>query len=61
LSGNPEDAIPAEAPGSSGLQYLGDGNWQYNWKTSKDYKGKCRMLTLSLKDGTQHTAEFKFK
>ena len=28
------DAIEAYS-GSSGLQYLGSGNWQYNWKTPK--------------------------
>jgi hypothetical protein len=60
-TGSSESPIPAEAPGASGLQYLGDGNWQYNWKTSKDYKGKCRIMTLTLKDGTQHEADFKFK
>jgi hypothetical protein len=55
------DPIPEEPSGASGLQYLGSGNWQYNWKTSKGYAGTCRVMVLTLNDGTQHTAEFKFK
>jgi hypothetical protein len=55
------DPIPEEASGASGLQYLGSGNWEYNWKTSKGYAGTCRVMVLTLKDGSQHTAEFKFK
>jgi hypothetical protein len=35
---------------SSGLQYLGDGYWQYNWKTPKSYAGQCRVLHLNLAD-----------
>lgn len=53
----------------SGLQYLGDGNWQFNWKTLASYKGKCRTMKLNLKDGsgtpppsrTYQTANFLFK
>ena len=55
----PTDAVEDYA-GESGLQYLGDGNSQFNWKTLKDYAGQCRMLTLELSDGTTLTADFKF-
>jgi Tol biopolymer transport system component len=57
------DDIEVYAPGSSGLQYLGDGVWQFNWKTDKAWKGQCRVLTLHLADGveTTRTASFKFK
>jgi hypothetical protein len=55
------DTIEFETPGSSGLQYLGNGNWQYNWKTSKGYAGTCRQVILNLKDGQKKTANFKFK
>jgi hypothetical protein len=55
------EAIPEQAAGASGLQYLGNGNWQYNWKTSKGYAGTCRMMVLTLGDGAQFTAIFKFK
>jgi Tol biopolymer transport system component len=48
--------------GSSGLQYLGDGYWQFNWKTPKSYAGQCRTMTLNLNDGgTDRTATFIFK
>jgi hypothetical protein len=58
----PPEVIPelVVSPGSSTLQYLGDGNWQYNWKTLKSYAG-CREMALTLRDGTRHTANFKFK
>jgi hypothetical protein len=42
----PSDAIEDYA-GGSGLQYLGNGNWQFNWKTPKDYAGQCRTLKLT--------------
>jgi len=58
-SGDPTDAIETYA-GSSGLQYLGDGNWQFSWKTPKSYAGKCRVMTLDLADGATHTAQFMF-
>jgi hypothetical protein len=61
LTGDPEDAVPEAAAGASGLQYLGNGNWQYNWKTSKSYTKTCRMMVLTLADGTEYTAIFKFK
>ena len=63
--GDQTDEILADAPGNSTLQYLGNGNWQYNWKTGKNYAtkpdGPCRTVVLTLKDGTTHTANFKFK
>jgi hypothetical protein len=48
--------------GNSGLQYLGDGFWQYNWKTSKSLAGQCRTMSLNLNDSvTDRTANFTFK
>ena len=54
--------------GSSGLQYLGNGNWQYNWKTPKAYAGQCRTMYLNLSDvispattPANRTAMFQFK
>jgi len=66
-----EDVVETFA-GSSGLQYLGDGNWQFNWATKKSYAGKCFQMNLNLwdahlkPDGSPlgHTAAyalFKFK
>jgi hypothetical protein len=54
--------------GNSGLQYLGDGNWQYNWKTPKTYASQCRTMFLNLSDivapattPVDRTAQFQFK
>jgi hypothetical protein len=47
--------------GSSGLQYLGSGNWQFNWKTPTSYANSCRSMKLTLKDGSTHYAYFNFK
>jgi len=53
------------AAGSSGLQYLGDGNWQFNWKTPKSYAGQCRVMRLNLADeagkASTRAANFQFK
>jgi hypothetical protein len=66
--GYPTDLIEEYAAGSSGLQYLGDGYWQFNWKTPKNYAGQCRTMRLYLNDGTTSgpgaiykTASFQFK
>jgi hypothetical protein len=61
LSGNSSDAIEEYAAGSSGLQYSGDGYWQFNWKTPKTYASQCRKMVLTLGDGSTHEAEFKFR
>ena len=45
-TGLASDAVPEVAAGSSGLQYLGDGNWQFNWKTPKDYANQCRIARV---------------
>jgi len=61
-TGCPLDTLEmAAAAGDSGLQYLGDGYWPYNWKTPKSYAGQCRTMTLELSDGSTHMAEFQFK
>jgi hypothetical protein len=49
--GAPQDAIEETSAGGSGLQYLGDGFWQFNWNTPKSYAAKCRVMTLNLADG----------
>jgi hypothetical protein len=59
--GGSADAIEQYA-GSSGLQYLGDGSWQFNWATPKSYAGQCRTIRLNLSDGVlTRTAAFLFK
>jgi hypothetical protein len=47
--------------GETRLQYLGDGYWQFNWKTLKSYAGQCRAPTLTLSDDCTLTAAFAFK
>jgi hypothetical protein len=55
------DVTTESAAGASGLQYMGDGNWQYNWKTPKTYANQCRTMVLKLNDGNTYTADFQFK
>ena len=45
----------------SGLQWKGDGNWQFNWATPISYKNTCRVVKVTLGDGSVHLADFKFK
>jgi hypothetical protein len=57
-----EAPVETLAPGGSDLQYKGNGNWQFNWKTLSSYpRGSCRVMELRLSDGTSHYANFKFK
>ena len=62
-SGAPEDQIEELAtPGASGLQYDAQTDvYTYVWKSDKSWTGKCRQLVVKLKDGSVHTAMFKFK
>jgi len=49
--GNPADAIEEYTSGTSGLQYNGDGYWQFNWKTPKTYIGTCRKMYIQFEGG----------
>jgi hypothetical protein len=61
-AGTVEDAIDQTATGSSGLQYNGAGNWQFNWQTLSAYKGTCRAVVVKFSDGTMSPpVNFKFK
>jgi hypothetical protein len=44
----------------SGLQNLGDGYYQLNWKTQKSYAGTCKALHLDIGHGVTHDANFSF-
>ncbi len=50
--------VPAVASGNSGLQNLGGGNYQFNWKTAKGSTG-CYTIQVNLLDGINHLAVFK--
>jgi hypothetical protein len=60
--GTTTDALEEYASGDSGLQNLGDGYYQFNWKTPKTYANSCKTLKLNLGEGAgfEHTALFKF-
>ncbi|HEU4833391.1 MAG TPA: immunoglobulin-like domain-containing protein [Pyrinomonadaceae bacterium] len=51
-----------ETAGQSSLSYdSASGQYKYTWKTESSWKNTCRQLTVTLRDGTVHTAKFKFK
>jgi YVTN family beta-propeller protein len=53
--------VPTSTAGNSGLQFdPTSGTYTYTWKTLKAYAGTCQLLTLTLNDGTSHTANFQF-
>jgi len=54
------DAIEQYAAGSSGLQNLGDGYYQFNWKSPTSYANSCKTLTING-IGVQQQAYFQFK
>ena len=58
-----EDAIEEYASGSSGLQNLGDGYYQFNWKTPTNYANSCKQIGLNLGEGSPRNglANFNFK
>jgi hypothetical protein len=62
FSGDPIDLIEEYAAGASGLQYKGDGYWQFNWKTPKTYADQCRKAYIKFAGGmTSPLVKFKFK
>jgi hypothetical protein len=60
-AGTTTDLINEYASGSSGLQNLGDGYYQWNWKTPTSYANSCKTMKLDLGEGLFHTALFQFK
>jgi hypothetical protein len=50
--GSSTDLVEEVASGSSGLQNLGDGYYQFNWKTPTSYAGSCKSLHLNLGEGS---------
>jgi hypothetical protein len=62
-AGIAEDALEEYASGSSGLQNLGDGYYQFNWKTPTTYANSCKQIGLNLGEGSARNglAYFNFK
>jgi hypothetical protein len=62
FTGDILDSAEEYAAGSSGLQYNGDGYWQFNWKTPKDYANTCRAMYVEFNSGaTSPVVKFQFK
>jgi len=57
---DPPDDIEFYASGSSGLQNLGGGFYQFNWKTPASLANSCKTMTLTAGFGTL-SAQFEFK
>lgn len=61
LAGATKDQVTESASGGSGLQNLGDGYYQLNWKVPASYANSCKTLQLDLGEGSgPRTARFGF-
>jgi hypothetical protein len=65
-AGSGTDLIEEYAAGLSGLQDLGDGYYQFNWKTPGSYANTCKSIALAFGTGglgytTTPAAFFTFK
>lgn len=59
---DPIDEVEEIASGNSGLQYLGDGYWQFNWKTPKNYANTCRAMYVEFNStALSPIVKFQFK
>jgi uncharacterized protein len=57
-----DDIEQTVTAGGSSLSYDATSDqYSYVWKTNKAWAGTCRQLVVILKDGSIHTANFKFK
>jgi hypothetical protein len=62
FAGDILDSVEEYAPGSSGLQYNGDGYWQFNWKTPKEHANTCRGMYVEFNStATSPVVKFQFK
>jgi len=55
-----DNSVSVVASGNSGLQDLGGGNYQFNWKANLP-SGACVQLSVNPGDGTTHIAYFQTK
>jgi uncharacterized repeat protein (TIGR01451 family) len=51
VQGNTTDPLEEYANSTSGLLNLGDGRYQYNWKTPANYAGTCKSIALVFGSG----------
>ena len=62
LAGDPSSAVTESGPGNADLGYLNNGTWIFNWQIPDSYAGTCRMIFVSLSDGSMSpSALFRFK
>ncbi|SOC54458.1 M36 family metallopeptidase [Ornithinimicrobium cerasi] len=55
-------SVPTETTGQRALTYNArQERYQYNWQTDEAWGGTCRQLIITLDDGTQHRADFRFE
>ena len=54
------DLIEEASAGGAGLQNLGDGFYQFNWKTPKTYANSCKTMTMTLGGGVVPTQSALF-
>ncbi|MBY8875603.1 M36 family metallopeptidase [Micromonospora sp. PLK6-60] len=52
--------VAARNPGGAGLSANANGQYNYPWKTDPAWAGTCREFVLTLDDGYQHRAYFRF-
>lgn len=58
----PTVEAPTDTAGQSSLSYeAGSDQYNYVWKTEQAWAGTCRQLIITLKDGSVHVANFKFR
>ena len=62
-AGTTGDLIEEYTGGDLGLQHLGDGYYQWNWKTPSSYANSCKTVSLNLGESaaSEHTALFQFR
>ena len=58
--GSTGDLVEEVGSGSSGFQNLGDGYYQFNWKTPKTYAKSCKTVSIETDVGLAHEAFFRF-
>ncbi|OKI49198.1 M36 family metallopeptidase [Micromonospora sp. CB01531] len=52
--------VAARNPGGSSMSVNANGQYNYPWKTDPSWAGTCREFVLTLDNGFQHRAYFKF-
>ena len=52
---------PAIATGSSLSYKAANDRYQYHWRTDPSWSGTCRQVVMRLTDGSEHSANFRFK